>query len=333
MRTKAFAVVAVVAFAVPIVGAQAPAGRGGQGAPPPPPPAGTGTARGGLVDNATGAIRNAPRAAAAKAANDLRLLTEYNAFNALGMLRGANEQDQINTPEIFAAGTMTVGGQTYKLTDVRLSYNYYYPGVRMDFKRTGADSKEQRVIQVVQNRYAWTETTPGMGAVPAPVNYFDWAIRMWTLEPFGVVKAFGYAGEAAKVTVVGTDSIADFPVPSLGAGATMKVTMNAKHLIDKVETRVGANVYETTFSDYNDWNPADQRADVFSPKRMTQKVNGMTVLDLTVDHTNTYNPYIIIPIPPNVEAAGPVPGAPPAPTPQPAPARGAGAPPAPARGY
>ena len=34
--------------------------------------------------------------------------------------------------------------------------------------------------------------------------------------------------------------------------------------------------------------------------------NGMTVLDLTVTHTNTYNPYVIMPIPANVRggAAG-----------------------------
>jgi hypothetical protein len=31
----------------------------------------------------------------------------------------------------------------------------------------------------------------------------------------------------------------------------------------------------------------------------------MTVLDLTVTNTNTYNPYVIMPVPANVKSTGP----------------------------
>jgi hypothetical protein len=37
------------------------------------------------------------------------------------------------------------------------------------------------------------------------------------------------------------------------------------------------------------------------PRRVVQTVDGQTVLDLTIDKTNTYNPYVIMPVPPAVQ--------------------------------
>ena len=38
------------------------------------------------------------------------------------------------------------------------------------------------------------------------------------------------------------------------------------------------------------------------PKRITQKRGDATVADLTVEKTNTYNPYIIMPVPAGIKA-------------------------------
>ena len=40
-------------------------------------------------------------------------------------------------------------------------------------------------------------------------------------------------------------------------------------------------------------------------QHIVETQNGTTVLDLTVTNTNTYNPYVIMPIPANVKNAGP----------------------------
>jgi hypothetical protein len=75
--------------------------------------------------------------------------------------------------------------------------------------------------------------------------------------------------------------------------------------IDKVEIRAGNVVTETTYSDYAELNEPDYRSDVFFPRHMVQKRNGMTVVDLSAQRTNTYNPYVVMPVPANVKAAYP----------------------------
>jgi len=64
-----------------------------------------------------------------------------------------------------------------------------------------------------------------------------------------------------------------------------------------VELRVGNIVEEFTYSDYQELNEPDYRSDVLFPRRITEKRNGMTVADLTIQRTNTYNPYVVMPVP------------------------------------
>jgi hypothetical protein len=40
-----------------------------------------------------------------------------------------------------------------------------------------------------------------------------------------------------------------------------------------------------------------------TPRHIVQKQGGVTVLDLTITKTNTYNPYVVVPVPGNVEGA------------------------------
>jgi hypothetical protein len=86
-------------------------------------------------------------------------------------------------------------------------------------------------------------------------------------------------------------------------GALVKVTLNAEHRPERVELRYRDRVMTTTYSEYGDLNEKDYKADVFFPARIVQTVDGQTVLDLTIQKTNTYNPYIIVPVPESVEKA------------------------------
>lgn len=224
----------------------------------------------------------------------------YDAADAIGMLRTVEEEDGIARVELWGAGTMNVDGRNFKLMKFRASINYDEPGVRIDTTRAGADGKEVREIHVAAGTFAWTETAPGIGATPANEMAEECILQIWT-TPFGVIKAAHAAGAKATVGVEGGATVLTVPV----GRASLRATINAKNLIDRVETRLGNIVTETTYSDYRELNDADYKADVFWPRRITQKRDGVTVLDLTLTRTNTYNPYVIMPVPENVRKAAP----------------------------
>ena len=127
------------------------------------------------------------------------------------------------------------------------------------------------------------------------------------------------AGDQAKVTLENGVVYVTFPLPAplsgtaraaLNSTDVMVLTMDngdkyqLTNLIDRVETRVGNVVTETAFSNYEDWNEADYKSDVLFPGRIVRRRGGATLLDLTITKTNTYNPYVVMPVPENVRKAG-----------------------------
>jgi hypothetical protein len=268
----AAAIAALAGLSMPIVHAQGRAGGAGRGAAAAP---------------ATG-----PAAELKKAL--------YNAADAQGMLRGAQEVDRVATFRYWAAGTMTVNGQSYKVTSYAGSINFLVPGMRNDITRTGPDGKSERVIEVVSDKFAWNETQPGMNATPSSGTAAMRMLQLWML-PQGVVKAATAAGANAKVGVENGATVLTFPIASLGA--TVKATLDAKSYITQVDaTMAGASV-TMNYSDYGDWNGDDYRSDVMFPKHIVRKVGGVTMLDLTLSKTNSYNPYVVVPVPDNIEKA------------------------------
>jgi hypothetical protein len=244
----------------------------------------------------------------------------------LGILRGVQEEDSLMTVEYWGTGTMReVGpktiGPVVQLKSYHAAVAYDFPGMRVEIARAGGTAPP-REIQVVSGKFAWNEIDkiggglPGWGsAVPAMDAVTDRLLRMWT-TPFGVYKAAAAAGEKAKVTLDGRAVVLTFPLtnaPQPGQtanvvvgelnGAPVKVTLNAEYRPERVEVRYRDRVITTTYSEYGDLNEKDYKADVFFPARIVQTVDGQTVLDLAIQKTNTYNPYIIVPVPESVEKA------------------------------
>ena len=241
--------------------------------------------------------------------------TLYKMADVLGMLRGAQEEDSILTLEYFGTGTVNVGGKPCTATSYRGSLRFNGPGMRVDFSCAG--QPPQRHIQVVARTFAWDEIQPGKGATPAPGSVNDRLLQVWTI-PQGIVKAAIAASANTKVTLEGGVVYVTFPLPvplvgtaraALNTTDVMVLTLDngdkyeLTNLIDRLETRVGDIVTETTFSNYADWNEADYKSDILFPGRIVQKRNGVTVLDLTITKTNTYNPYVIMPVPENIQKA------------------------------
>jgi hypothetical protein len=246
--------------------------------------------------------------------------TLYRIGDALGMLRDVDERDAILTMDWRSTGTLMVDGQTCTLANYRRQLRYSVPAMRIDYACAQPDGKPgQRHVELIAGAMAWNETSPGVGATPTPNAVNDRLIQLWSL-PYSVYKAATLAGNNAKVTLENGVVYLSYPLPAPldGAARVALNTTDAEELtmdsgekyqlsywIDRVELRVGNIVTETTYADYAELNEPDYRSDVYAPRRVTQKRNGTTVLDLTTQRTNTYNPYVVMPVPANVKAAYP----------------------------
>jgi glyoxylase-like metal-dependent hydrolase (beta-lactamase superfamily II) len=163
----------------------------------------------------------------------------------------------------------------------------------------------------VSGKFAWNESVPGAGfvagstATPTPDAANDRLLQLW-MTPFGVLKMAGKAGSAAKVSTDAGATVITFPLSGTLEGITVKATLNAKNQVERVETRtndpvLGDMVTETTYSDYKDMS--EITTDVPFPSHIVQKQGGFPVLDITITKADTNNPYVVFPVPDNVEKA------------------------------
>jgi hypothetical protein len=257
----------------------------------------------------------APKAAAAKSApaggvsSDLKG-TLKAAQDSLGMLRSINRIDAINTMEMWSSGNAGDPAQLIKNYHVTLAYNP--PAMRVEEVRTGPKGN-QRIIQVVTEKYAWDETEIGAGlddtvkgtATPNMAAFPERSLQLWTL-PFGALKAAVAAGDKAQLGSAGSATTITFPLSGKLDGVTETITLGAKNMVTKVETKTDdagrANL--NTESDYSDYaDLGDIKSDVMFPGHIVRKVGGKTVLDVHVTKDDPNNPYMVFPTPNNVMSA------------------------------
>jgi hypothetical protein len=256
--------------------------------------------------------RAAQRAPAQDNSADVKTLV-FELANSMGMLRGLQQEDSILTLEHWAKGTLTVSQQRFEVPEYRLSINYAVPGMRVDFRRQANGAQPQRQIDVVSGTAAWNETERGRNATAARDRLKERLVYLWT-TPMGVVKAARAAGARASVTAAGGMTVLSFPLPAPADDVTVNAAIRKdaglvvpdeaalKSLVGTYIIRVattGAVVTETTYSEYGDWNWDDYQADIMLPRRMVRK-QGDTTLELQTTNTNTYNPYVVMPVPDNV---------------------------------
>ena len=249
---------------------------------------------------------------------------------ALGMIRGPQRIDAINTLEYWGTGYTYSFGQAFRPDGAwpafkvayHASLSYAAQAMRVDVTRSNPDgpiqgggglplAAPQRQIQEVSGSYAWNESVPGAGfiagstATPAPGALNDRLLQLWT-TPFGTLKMAERAGANAKVTREGGTTVLTFPLPGSLSAVAVRATLNAKNQLERVETRtsdpvLGDVLTETTYSDYKDLG--EITSDVQFPSHIVQKQGGFPVLDLTVTRTDPNNPYLVFPVPDAVEKA------------------------------
>lgn len=237
----------------------------------------------------------------------------FELANSMGMLRTLQQQDSIMTLEHWAKGALTVGQQRADVPEYRLSVNYGVPGMRVDLTRLGPNGQKQRQIDVVSGAAAWNETDRGRNPTAAPDKVKERLVQLWT-TPMGVVKAARAAGAKATVRTQGGAMVLSFPLPAPVNDVMVNATVRKDAslvtpdpaanqalvgtYIVRVET-TGAVTSDTTYAEYGDWNWDDYQADIMLPRRIVRK-QGDTTLELTTTNTNTYNPYVVMPVPPSV---------------------------------
>ena len=252
----------------------------------------------------------------------------YNMADSLGMLRGVTNNstedvDLMMSVRYWGNGSMAeVGPQTVgplvELESYYAEIAYDFPGMRVEVTRAAG----AREVQVVSGLFAWNEDgehggglVAGYGsAVPAMDTVSDRLLQIWT-TPAGAVKAAVAAGDQAEVSMENGAVVVTFPLVNADMtrstnvtvgeldGTPVKVTLDAGYRPAEVEVRHRNRLVTTTYSDYADLNDIDYQADIYLPAHVVQTVDGQTVLDLTIERSNTYNPYVIMPVPETVREA------------------------------
>src|SRR5437667_9232435 len=191
--------------------------------------------------------------------------------------------------------------------------------MRLDYVRGNPDGQirgggglplaaPQRVIQVVsidgntRTKFDWNETEPGGGTItPALAAARDRQFQFWTMTPHAVIKAAVDSGDLTKVSKTASGTVITFPLADSScrdanvfkntpdcqnARLLFTVTLDAKNLVQKVETRsnnpvLGDMIIETTYSDYKDLSEA-KSGKVF-PAPIVQKQAGFPDWDLNIN--------------------------------------------------
>src|SRR5258705_1027967 len=174
MTSKASAAVAFVALALLTTYAEAPQGRGD------------------VPQGGRGGQRQAPSTTATPSTDPKKVIETMQ--DNLGMLRGMQRNDSINRVEMWGtSGTRVINGRSVTLSSWKVSLNFTMNAMRFDYTPQGG----QRTIEVVSDKFAWNEDTPGGKATPMPAALPDRQGQP-VLTPIGVAKAAKGAGEAGQ---------------------------------------------------------------------------------------------------------------------------------------
>jgi len=250
----------------------------------------------------------------------------YNLFDGMGMLRSLREVDMLMSLQVWGTGTIaevtaTTVGPAMPMESYYAEYSYEFPAMRSDVMLASGERKIE-VVSGDQGLHAWNEIgerggglVDGYGsAEPAMDALSHRLLRLW-LSPAGVAKAAAAAGAQVNITMENGAVVLTFPLTDgepenaayvqVGdlAGSSVKLTLDADSHPARAEVEYGGRQIVVTYSDYGDLNWDDYQADVMLPRHVVATIDGQTAIDLTVENTNTYNPYVLMPVPDSVVSA------------------------------
>ncbi len=250
----------------------------------------------------------------------------YNMFDSMGMLRSLREVDMLMSLQVWGTGTRaevtaTTVGPAVPMESYYAEYSYEFPAMRVDVTLASGE-REIEVVSGDRGLHAWNEIgerggglVDGYGsAEPAMGELSMRLLRLW-LSPAGVAKAAAAAGPQTAVTMENGAVVLTFPLTDgepenaayvqVGdlAGTAVKLTLDGDSRPARAEVEHGGRQIAVTYSEYGDLNWDDYQSDVILPRRIVATIDGQTAIDLTVENTNTYNPYVLMPVPDSIMSA------------------------------
>jgi glyoxylase-like metal-dependent hydrolase (beta-lactamase superfamily II) len=221
-----------------------------------------------------------------------------------------NSIEYSGSGELFGFGQAYIPGERWPRFVQRsyvIAVNYQTPAMRMNTVRSQGEypprggaaqpvGKDQRSIQVVSGKYAWSEG--GAQPVANPGDVGDRVRQLWA-TPHGVIKAaMANGGTLDGKTITFKAEDRDF-----------KASLNDQNLVEKVaylrtNEVVGDSPVEVTYSDYAEYGG------VKFPKHIVETQDGFPVSDIMINEVKP-NAAVTIEVPAAVTQA-PAPPATPA---------------------
>jgi glyoxylase-like metal-dependent hydrolase (beta-lactamase superfamily II) len=222
---------------------------------------------------------------------------------------GLNSIQYSGSGSNFAFGQAASPGDRWPRFEVKTyaaAVDYQAPAMRLEMVRAQGEhpprggggqpfAGDQRTIQVVSGKHAWSEGGAQPAANPGAVSE---RLRQLWLTPHGVIKAAVARGATASGNVVSLNI----------EGRDVKVTLNGENLVERIEylttnSVVGDVPVEITYSDYADFDG------VKFPRRIVEKQDGFETLDVTITDVKP-NAAVALPVPGNVAQATAPPASP-----------------------
>jgi len=223
------------------------------------------------------------------------------AANAMGATN-LNSIEYAGSGSVFGFGQAFVPGERWPRfvqRTYKVEVNYQTPAMRLEAVRAQGEvpprggaaqpaAGEQKTVQVVSGKYAWTEGGAQPAANPGAVS--DRLRRLW-LTPHGAIKAA--IANGAKVE----GKVATFKVED----RDVTLTLNDQNLVERVrylDTNevVGDSPVEITYSDYADYGG------VKFPAHIVETQDGFPTLDVTIQEVKP-NVAVSLDVPANVPQA------------------------------
>jgi hypothetical protein len=226
----------------------------------------------------------------------------FQAADALGMVRGLGEDvfDAVNRIEFKVQGEAYAPShgtwKEIKIPSATMQISYHQAASRLIIDRVGADGTKVHAIEVVDGRYAWDETTPGVGGVPAMQSVATRARDIW-LTPQGFIYQVEQAGpKGVKIGKRNGKTTLSVTID----GEPVTATLDADHRPELIEAHIkdrelGATTLTIEYSGYKDFDYYG----IFFPSHVLAKLGGHTALDVTVTSFLTHT-YFLFPKPDSI---------------------------------
>ena len=201
--------------------------------------------------------------------------------DAMGFVRGLGRgetTDTLNRLQWFGAGTMTENGRRYVVTKYSYAMSLSLNGAREDLQRRPmVGGATERLVYAYLGADAWNETTPGVGATPAP-DPTKLRRLQFLRTPFGFTKALLQL-QPGTATITDPGPGQRITIAAMLEGVPFLATLDPDYRPASIVIDVDGHTIGTTYAQYRDLHEYG----VMFPTRIADTVDGRPTRTLAID--------------------------------------------------